>query len=66
MSQLEEEILKQNVLEEHRQVRELQVRIKELREDLARYMMINAELLQDLETARVELKGLREQIGEKS
>lgn len=66
MSQLEEEILKQNVLEEHRQVHELQVRIKELREDLARYMTINAELLGELETARAELKGLREQIGEKS
>lgn len=55
MPQLEEQILKQNVLEEHRQVHELQVRIKELRGDLTRYMAINAELLEDLEKARALL-----------
>lgn len=39
MSQLEEQILKQNVLEEHRQVHDLQVKIKQLREDNHRMML---------------------------
>lgn len=61
MSQLEEQILKQNVLEEHRQVHELQVRIKELRADVERYVAINAQLLEDLEKAETQLAKLREQ-----
>lgn len=59
MSQLEEQILKQNVLEEHRQVHELQVRIKELRADVERYVAINAQLLEDLEKAETQLAKLR-------
>lgn len=61
MSQLEEQILKQNILEEHRQVHELQVRIKELRADVERYVAINAQLLGDLEKAKNQLVKLREQ-----
>ena len=61
MSQLEEQILKQNVLEEHRQVHELQLRIKELRADVERYVTINAQLLEDLEKAKPQLAKLREQ-----
>ena len=61
MSQLEEQILKQNILEEHRQVHELQVRIKELRADVERYVAINAQLLEDLEKAETQLAKLREQ-----
>lgn len=61
MSQLEEQILKQNVLEEHRQVHELQVRIKELLADVERYVAINAQLLEDLERAETQLAKLREQ-----
>lgn len=59
--QLEEQILKQNVLEEHRQVHELQVRIKELRADVERYVAINAQLLEDLEKAKTQLAKLRGQ-----
>jgi len=52
MSQLEEQILKQNVLEEHRQVHELQVRVK--------------ELLVELEKSQTELAKLRKQVGEQT
>ena len=61
MSQLEEQILKQNVLEEHRKVHELQLRIKELRADVERYVAINAQLLEDLEKAKPQLAKLRNQ-----
>lgn len=61
MSQLEEQILKQNVLEEHRQVHELQLRIKELRADVERYVTINAQQAERAEKAEAELAKLRGQ-----
>lgn len=61
MSQLKEQILKQNVLEEHRQVHELQVRIKELRADVERYVAINAQQVERAEKAEAELERLRGQ-----
>jgi len=61
MSQLEEQILKQNVLEEHRKVHELQLRVKELRADVERYVAINAQQAERAEKAEAELAEMRNQ-----